>query len=65
MRAISTVWSMHLLSRRSKRDGKGAWCQVRSARSRRRVHGWAMPTRNRPERLIPAAQLIRSGPRCS
>jgi hypothetical protein len=24
-------------------DGKGAWCQVRPAR--RRVHGWATPTR--------------------
>ena len=54
---------MHLVSRRSRRDGKGAWCQVRPAL--RRVHGWATPTRSRPERLIPAAQLVRSGPRCS
>jgi len=45
------------------RDGKRAWCQVRPAR--RIVHGWATPTRSRPERYIPAAQLIRSGPRCS
>ena len=28
-----------------RRDGKRAWCQVRPAR--RRVHGWAMPTRGR------------------
>ena len=27
-----------------RRDGKRAWCQVRPAR--RRVHGWAMPTRS-------------------
>ena len=54
---------MHLVSCRTSRDGKRAWCQVRPAR--RRVHGWAMPTRSRPERLIPAAQLIRSGPRFS
>eukprot|EP00966_Prymnesium_polylepis_P333871 7389287-Prymnesium_polylepis.1 len=46
-----------------RRDGKRAWCQVRPAR--RRVHGWAMPTRSLPERCIPAAQLISSGPRCS
>ena len=54
---------MHLVSCRTSRDGKRAWCQVRPAR--RRVHGWATPTRSRPERCIPAAQLIRSGPRCS
>ena len=54
---------MHLVSRRRRRDGKGAWCQVRPAR--RRVHGWATPTRSWPKRCIPAAQLIRSGPRCS
>ena len=54
---------MHLVSCRTSRDGKRAWCQVRPAR--RRVHGWATPTRSRPERCIPAAQLIRLGPRCS
>jgi hypothetical protein len=47
----------------ARRDGKRAWCQVRPAR--KRVHGWATPTRSRPKRCILAAQLIRSGPRCS
>jgi hypothetical protein len=54
---------MHLVDSSVDRDGKRAWCQVRPAR--RRVHGWAMPTRSRPERCTPAAQLVRSAPRCS
>eukprot|EP00966_Prymnesium_polylepis_P267384 6177075-Prymnesium_polylepis.1 len=60
MRAISTVLSMYLVSQTGRRDGKRAWCQVRPAR--RRVNGWATPTRCRPERCISAAQLVRSGP---
>ena len=58
-RSDRCTWSGRTLDR----DGKRAWCQVRPAR--RRVHGWATPTRSRPERCIPAAQLIRSGARCS
>ena len=58
-RSDRCTWSGRTLDR----DGKRAWCQVRPAR--RRVHGWATPTRSRPERYIPAAQLIRLGPRCS
>jgi hypothetical protein len=34
----------------ARRDGKRAWCQVRPAR--RRVHGWATPTRSRPKRCV-------------
>jgi hypothetical protein len=49
--------------RRASQDGKRAWCQVRPAR--RRVHGWATPTRSRPKRHIPAAQRVRSAPRCA
>eukprot|EP00966_Prymnesium_polylepis_P256141 5916737-Prymnesium_polylepis.1 len=42
MRAISTAWSMHLVSRRTLDNGKSAWCQVAQVRpERRRVHGWA------------------------
>ena len=58
-RSDRCTWSGRTLDR----DGKRAWCQVRPAR--RRVHGWATPTRSRPEQCIPAAQLIRSGARCS
>ena len=58
-RSDRCTWSGRTLDR----DGKKAWCQVRPAR--RRVHGWATPTRSRPEQCIPAAHLIRSGPRCS
>eukprot|EP00966_Prymnesium_polylepis_P330171 7385836-Prymnesium_polylepis.1 len=43
-RSDRCTWS----ARQRRRDGKGAWCQVRPAR--RRVHEWAMPTRSSVDR---------------